>query len=138
VPVCYLHREPDEDEMLAWYRAADVALVMPLKAGMHLMAKEYCAAQPPGRGALVLSEQAGAAPQLATGALLVNPFDTQAVARALRHALAMKDRERSLRMRRLREEVRAHDVFWWADSCLATALAERPGEAPARDLWSRA
>jgi trehalose 6-phosphate synthase/phosphatase len=138
VPVCYLHREPEEDEMLAWYRAAGVALVTPLKAGMHLAAKEYCAAQAPGRGALVLSERAGAAPQLAAGALLVNPFDTQAVARALRQALAMKDRERSLRMRRLREEVRAHDVFWWADSCLATALAERPGEAPARDLWSRA
>jgi trehalose 6-phosphate synthase len=100
------------------------------------MAKEYCAAQVDGRGALVLSELAGAAPQLVTGALLVNPFDTQAVARALRQALGMKDRERALRMRRLREEVRTHDVFWWADSCLATALAERPGEAPARDLWS--
>jgi len=86
------------------------------------MAKEYCAAQAPGRGALVLSELAGAAPQLAAGALLVNPYDTQAVARALRQALEMKDRERALRMRRLREEVRAHDVFWWADSCLATAF----------------
>ncbi|MFL6231850.1 MAG: trehalose-6-phosphate synthase [Thermoanaerobaculia bacterium] len=136
VPVCYLHREPESDELLAWYRAADVALVTPLKAGMHLMAKEYCAAQAPGHGALVLSELAGAAPQLATGALLVNPYDTQAVARALRQALEMKDRERALRMRRLREEVRAHDVFWWADSCLATALAERPGETPARDRWS--
>jgi trehalose 6-phosphate synthase len=136
VPVCYLHREPDPEERLAWYRAADAAVVTPLKAGMHLMAKEYCAAQTDGRGALVLSELAGAAPQLATGALLVNPFDTQAVARALCQALGMRDRERALRMRRLREEVRAHDVFWWADSCLATAPAERPGEAPARDLWS--
>src|SRR5947199_277517 len=117
-------------------RAADAALVTPLRAGMHLMAKEYCAAQVDGRGALVLSELAGAAPQLATGALLVNPFDTQGVARALRQALGMKDRERALRMRRLREEVRTHDVFWWADSCLATALAERTGEAPARDLRS--
>jgi trehalose 6-phosphate synthase/phosphatase len=136
VPVCYLHREPEPAELLAWYRAADAALVTPLKAGMHLMAKAYCAAQVDGRGALVLSELAGAAPQLATGALLVNPFDTQAMARALRQALGMKDRERALRMRRLREEVRTHDVFWWADSCLAPALAESPGEAPMRDLWS--
>ncbi len=136
VPVCYLHRELEPEETLAWYRAADAAVVTPLRAGMHLMAKEHCAAKVDGRGALVLSELAGAAPQLATGALLVNPFDTQGVARALRQALRMKDRERALRMRRLREEVRTHDVFWWADSCLATALAERSVEASTRDLWS--
>jgi trehalose 6-phosphate synthase len=136
VPVCYLHREPEPDELLAWYRAADAALVTPLKAGMHLMAKEYCAAQVDGRGALVLSELAGAAPQLAGGALLVNPFDVQGVGRALRLALTMKEPERARRMRRLREEVRTHDVFWWADSCLATALAELPGQVPAGDLWS--
>jgi len=123
VPVHYHHHEPEAGELLAYFRAADVALVTPLKAGMHLMAKEYCAANP--RGALVLSEFAGAAPQLAAGALTVNPFDTQAVARALRRALRMKDRERRSRMRRLREEVRTHDVFWWAESCLAAASAER-------------
>jgi trehalose 6-phosphate synthase len=136
VPVCYLHREPEPGELLAWYRAADVALVTPLKAGMHLMAKEYCAAQVEGRGALVLSELAGAAPQLAGGALLVNPFDLQGVARTLRHALILNERERALRMRRLREEVRSHDVFWWADSCLATAPAGLPAQSPVEDLWS--
>ncbi len=128
VPVHYLHREPDADELLAHYRAADVALVTPLKAGMHLMAKEYCAANLEARGALVLSEFAGAAPQLAGGALTVNPFDTQGVARTLRRALKMKDRERGTRMRRLREEVRTHDVFWWAGSFLAAASVRRLGE----------
>jgi trehalose 6-phosphate synthase/phosphatase len=128
VPVHYLHREPEADERLAYYRAADVALVTPLKAGMHLMAKEYCAARVDGRGALVLSEFAGAAPQLAAGALTVNPFDAQGVARALRRALTMKDRERGARMRRLREEVRNQDVFWWAEACLAAAAAGRPEE----------
>ena len=125
VPVHYLHREPEADELLAYYRAADVALVTPLKAGMHLMAKEYCAANLEGRGVLVLSEFAGAAPQLAAGALMVNPFDTQAVARTLRRALKMKSRERGTRMRRLREAVRTRDVFWWAESCLAAASAGR-------------
>jgi trehalose 6-phosphate synthase/phosphatase len=142
VPVHYLHREPEAEELLAYYRAADVALVTPLKAGMHLMAKEYCAAS--RRGALVLSEFAGAAPQLATGALTVNPFDTQGVARTLRRALRMKDRERESRMRRLREEVRTRDVFWWAESCLAAVSAERLDrrleehldESAAMDLWS--
>jgi trehalose 6-phosphate synthase len=135
VPVRYLHRRLEAGELLAWYRAADVALVSPLKAGMHLMAKEYCAANVDDRGALVLSEFAGSAPQLAAGALMVNPFDVQGIARALRRALTMRERERASRMRRMREEVRSHDVFWWADTFLAASLAERPAETPVLDLW---
>lgn len=127
VPVHYIHRELETDELLSWYRAADAALVTPLKAGMHLMAKEYCAACLDLRGALVLSEFAGAALQLAADALPVNPFDTQGVARALRRALKMQDRERAARMRRLRAEVRAHDIFWWADSFLAASHEKDSG-----------
>jgi trehalose 6-phosphate synthase len=123
VPVHYHHRELATEELLAHYRLADVALVTPLKAGMHLGAKEYCAANLEERGALVLSEFAGAAQQLAAGALLVNPFDSQGVARALVRALRMKPRERAERMRKLRAEVRRHDVSWWADAFLASALA---------------
>ncbi|HEV8578123.1 MAG TPA: trehalose-6-phosphate synthase [Thermoanaerobaculia bacterium] len=129
VPVHYLHRELEPEELLAYYRLADVALVTPLKAGMHLAAKEYCAANLEARGALVLSEFAGAAAQLAAGALLVNPFDTQGVARTLRRALRMPERERLARMRSLRREVRLHDVSWWAGSFLASALAERTSQA---------
>lgn len=130
VPVHYLHRNLDRDELLAYYRAADVALLTPLKAGMHLGAKEFCAANLEERGALVLSEFAGAAAQLGDrqGALLVNPFDCQGTARALYRALEMKERERAVRIRKLRAEVRRHDVSWWAGSFLASALAELPGE----------
>jgi trehalose 6-phosphate synthase len=131
VPVHYLHRTLDPEELLAYYRAADVALVTPLKAGMNLGAKEYCAANLENRGALVLSEFAGAAAQLGDGALLVNPFDTQGTARALRRALKMTDRERSVRMRKLRDEVRRHDVSWWAGSFLASTLAEQTQRAAA-------
>ncbi|HEV2852920.1 MAG TPA: trehalose-6-phosphate synthase [Thermoanaerobaculia bacterium] len=137
VPVHYLHRELDRDELLAYYRAADVALVTPLKAGMHLAAKEFCAANLEERGVLVLSEFAGAAEQLGDrgdrrqGALLVNPFDSQQTARVLCRALRMKDRERAARMRKLRAEVRRHDVSWWAGSFLASAFAEPLGERSA-------
>jgi trehalose 6-phosphate synthase len=124
VPVHYLHRKLAPQELLAHYRLADVALATPLKAGMHLGAKEYCAANLEERGALVLSEFAGAAQQLAAGALLVNPFDRQGVARALGRALRMRERERVERMRKLRTEVRRHDVSWWAHTFLASALAE--------------
>ncbi|HEV2846098.1 MAG TPA: trehalose-6-phosphate synthase [Thermoanaerobaculia bacterium] len=131
VPVEYLHRDLGPEEILAWQRAADVALVTPLKSGMHLSAKELCAADLEERKALVLSEFAGAAPQLGCGALRVNPFDCQGVARTLRQALTMKERERRGRMRKMREEVRQHDVFWWANAFLGAALQGKTEEQPA-------
>jgi len=113
VPVRYRFQQLDATERLALYRAADVALVTPLRSGMGLTAKEYCAADLEERGALVLSEFAGAAAQLGDGALLVNPHDVGAAARALTAALRSGDDERRRRMRLLRDEVRAHDVSWW-------------------------
>jgi trehalose 6-phosphate synthase len=126
IPVHYHQGTLEEDERLAWCRAADVAFVTPLREGMNLFAKEYCAANVDERGALVLSEFAGAAAQLAHGALLVNPYDARSTARTLLRALRLKAPERSARMRRLRNEVRRHDVYWWAESFLAAALDEHP------------
>jgi trehalose 6-phosphate synthase/phosphatase len=113
VPVRYRFQELEAAERLALYRAADVALVTPLRAGMGLAAKEYCAADLEEQGALVLSEFAGAAVQLGGGALLVNPHDVGAAARTLTAALRSGGDERRRRMRLLRDEVRAHDVSWW-------------------------
>ncbi|MGE5646675.1 MAG: alpha,alpha-trehalose-phosphate synthase (UDP-forming) [Acidobacteriota bacterium] len=115
VPVHYMHRRLARPELLALYRAADVALVTPLKDGMNLVAKEYCAANADESGALVLSEFAGAAAELRSGALLVNPNDTIGLADMLRAAFLMSPAERRRRMRRMRETVRRHDVFEWCD-----------------------
>lgn len=124
VPVHYLYRSLDRPELVAYYREADVALVAPLEDGMNLIAKEYCAARVEEDGVLVLSEFAGAAAQLQDGALLVNPHDTVATARALRRALEMEPDERRERMRRLREVVRREDVHWWLDGYLRAARGE--------------
>lgn len=94
---------------------------------MELVAKEYCAARADGGGALVLSEFAGAAAQLSQGALLVNPYNVEAMARVLYRALRLKAPEQAARMDALRAEVRRHDVFWWADGFLAAALREADG-----------
>lgn len=126
IPVHFLQRALRPDELLAHYRAADVALITPLREGMNLVAKEYCAARTAEPGVLVLSEFAGAAGQLAAGALLVNPHDTTATARTLNRALRLSEAERGRRMRSLRDEVRRHDIFWWAESFLARALGEGP------------
>jgi trehalose 6-phosphate synthase/phosphatase len=124
VPVHYLHGWLEPGELQAWYRAADVLLVTPLRAGMELVAKEYCAAKTAGDGVLVLSEFAGAAAQLGNGALLVNPYNVEATSRALFRALRMKPAERASRMDALRSNVQRQDVFWWSDSFLAAALRQ--------------
>jgi trehalose 6-phosphate synthase len=119
VPVHYLHRAIPRDELIALYRAANIALITPLKDGMNLVAKEYCAARSDNDGVLILSEFAGAAPQLRTGAILVNPYDEIGVANALNQAIGMKREERRRRMSRLRAGIRRHDILLWRDNFFA-------------------
>ena len=72
---------------------------------------------------LILSEFAGAAEQLRAGAILVNPFDIEGVAEAIREAHGMPEAERTGRMRAMRRSIRRQDVFWWVDSFLTAAIA---------------
>jgi len=115
VPINYIYRSVPRDELIAIYRAADVALITSLKDGMNLVAKEYCAAKTEVNGVLVLSEFAGAAPELRVGAILVNPNDEVGVAVALKQALEMKPEERRRRMLRLRHQIRQADILTWRD-----------------------
>ncbi|MGE0405432.1 MAG: trehalose-6-phosphate synthase [Candidatus Korobacteraceae bacterium] len=134
IPIHYLYRHLSRLELLAYYRAADIALITPLKDGMNLVAKEFCASQVDENGVLILSEFAGAAPELKQGAMLVNPYDTEGVAETLSRAFHMTDERRS-RMRRLRDVVRRNDVYRWADSfLLAAAAVHLPRIAKARSL----
>jgi trehalose 6-phosphate synthase/phosphatase len=98
--------------------------VTPLKDGMNLVAKEYCACTIDDEGVLILSEFAGAAAQLGRGALLVNPYDMDGMADAIHRGCRMSDDQRRARMRRLRRSIRRNDVFRWADAFLRAALAE--------------
>ncbi len=118
LPVQYHFRCLDRDDLLAHYRGCDIAFVTPLKDGMNLVAKEYCACRIDENGVLILSHFAGAAEQLKTGALLVNPYDVEEVADTISKAFRMSDAERTARMRRMRRVVREENVFWWVDSFL--------------------
>jgi trehalose 6-phosphate synthase/phosphatase len=119
-PVHYLARSLPPEELVPLYRRADVALLTPLRDGMNLVAKEYVAAQLENDGVLILSEMAGAADELQE-ALLVNPFDIEAVADALHRALSMSQDERRARMSALRDRVRANDVRVWVSRFVAAA-----------------
>src|ERR1700720_4185115 len=118
------------ENLLAHYRGCDIAFVTPLKDGMNLVAKEYCACRTENDGVLILSQFAGAAEQLKTGALLVNPYDVEEVADTILKAFRMTDAERTARMKRMRRGVRDENVFRWVDSFLRagaklTARSER-------------
>ena len=117
-PVSYLYRSLELEELIAYYVAADVMLVTPLRDGMNLVAKEYVACRRNRPGVLVLSEFAGAAEQLRS-AVIVNPHDVDGVTQTLRMATEMDQSEVRARMQRLRRTVRRETVFEWARDCLA-------------------
>jgi trehalose 6-phosphate synthase/phosphatase len=123
-PIEYVYGSVDSVGLSALYRAADVMLVTPLRDGMNLVAKEFVASRTDDDGVLVLSERAGAAAEL-RAALLVDPHDVDGLARAYDAALSMSAAERRVRMRRLREAVRRHDVFAWAGACV-DEIAQAP------------
>lgn len=122
VPIYYVYRLLERRELLGYYRAAEVGLVTPLKDGMNLVAKEYCACSLEESSVLILSEFAGAAAEFQDAALLVNPYDVTGVADALHAAIIMEPAERAERMRRLRQIVRRRDIFWWVDSYLRASI----------------
>ncbi|WP_197378778.1 alpha,alpha-trehalose-phosphate synthase (UDP-forming) [Mycolicibacterium mengxianglii] len=123
--VQYLHRPLPREDLIAFYVAADVMLVTPLRDGMNLVAKEYVACRSDLGGALVLSEFTGAAAELRQ-AYLVNPHDLNGVKDKIVAALEQDPEDGRRRMRALRRQVLAHDVDRWARAFLDT-LAGDPG-----------
>ncbi len=118
-PIWYLSRGLPFEELAALYYLADVALVTPFRDGMNLIAKEYVATVPEERGALILSEMAGAAAELSE-AILVNPFNLENQVEALREAFELPKDERLVRNRRMKERLRRYDIRRWAQDFIQT------------------
>jgi trehalose 6-phosphate synthase/phosphatase len=112
-PIHYLYRSFPFEALSAYYLAADVALVTPLRDGMNLIAKEYLAARQDGSGVLILSEMAGSAREL-NDAILVNPNNLDQIAEAIREALSL-DRDAQIERNRLmRGRIESYTVVRWA------------------------
>ena len=116
-PVTYLHASYPREEMAALYRAADVMVVTPLRDGMNLVAKEYVACRYDEKGALVLSEFAGAASELKS-AYQVNPHDINGMKQVLLAAINADPRENTRRMKAMRRQVMENDIELWAANFL--------------------
>ncbi len=124
VPLRYLYTQFGAEELVAYYRAADIALLTPLRDGMNLVAKEFVASRVSDDGVLILSEFAGAAEEL-TEALLVNPYDADQIAERLRQAVEMSRAEQSSRMSAMRGKVQANNLERWSESFLAELSPDR-------------
>ncbi len=121
-PIRYVNRSYSRTVLAGLYRAANVAMVTPLRDGMNLVAKEYIAAQDPDDpGVLMLSQFAGAAKEL-DRALIVNPHETDAVAAALKRALAMPVEERRERHAPMVAHLLKNDIDKWAKTYLSTLI----------------
>jgi alpha,alpha-trehalose-phosphate synthase [UDP-forming] len=129
-PIVFLKRQHNHDEIQRFYRVADLCLVTSLHDGMNLVAKEFLAARHDEQGALILSRFTGAAREL-PDALLVNPYDVEQTAEAIRFALEMDMEERRRRIQRMRRVVREHNIYRWAGNLIAELCEvrlEEPGE----------
>ncbi len=124
-PIVYLMRHHSHRDILPFYRNADLCMVTSLHDGMNLVAKEFVAVRDDGAGVLILSRFAGASREL-RDALIVNPYDVEQMAEAIRTGLEMNPEEVSARMGRMRDVVREHNVYRWAGT-LIEELIRIPG-----------
>ena len=124
-PIHYLNKSFKRHNLAGFFRVSRIGLVTPLRDGMNFVAKEYVAAQDArDPGVLVLSRFAGAARELDT-ALLVNPFDYDAVADAMARGIEMPLEERRERWAAMMEKLRANTLSTWRDGFLKV-LGEGP------------
>jgi alpha,alpha-trehalose-phosphate synthase [UDP-forming] len=117
-PIVFLKRHHSHQEIVPFYRAADLCLVTSLHDGMNLVAKEFLAARRDESGVLILSQFTGAAREL-RDALLVNPYDIDQTAEAIRIALEMEPEEKQMRVQRMRRVIRENNIYRWAGNLIS-------------------
>jgi trehalose 6-phosphate synthase len=118
-PIVFLKKHHSHEEIQPFYQAADLCMVTSLHDGMNLVAKEYIGSQDQESGVLILSQFTGAAREL-RDALIVNPYDIEQMAEAIRTALEMEPAEKKARMQRMRATVRERNIYRWAGDLISS------------------
>ncbi|MDP1725849.1 MAG: trehalose-6-phosphate synthase [Bacteroidota bacterium] len=119
--ILLLKRHHSHEEIEPFYAVADFCLVNSLHDGMNLVAKEYVASRNENDGVLILSRFAGASQEL-QGAIVVNPYDIEKSADAIKLALEMTDQEQNLRMKQMRQIIVENNIYSWAAALLRTMV----------------
>jgi trehalose 6-phosphate synthase/phosphatase len=113
-PIVYLNQKFSENELVDIYAYSDIALILPLRDGMNMAAKEFVASRLEGKGVLILSELAGASKELHE-AIIVNPNNLGEIAEAIKDAIEMPDCEQIRRNDVMTERIRRYTIEKWAN-----------------------
>ncbi len=127
-PIVFLKKHHSHEEIKPFYQTADLCMVTSLHDGMNLVAKEFVSARDDETGVLILSQFTGASREL-RDAIIVNPYDIEGMAEAIRMALEMDIEEQRARMRNMREVLKNRNIYYWAGS-LISALSQVRMERP--------
>ncbi len=88
---------------------------------MNLVAKEFVAARSDNKGVLILSQFTGASREL-KDALIVNPYNGEQTAEAIKLALELSPSEQTKKMKRMREVVKNYNIYRWSAELLKTII----------------
>jgi trehalose-6-phosphate synthase len=123
--ILLLKRHHSHEEIKPYYATADLCMVTSLHDGMNLVAKEFVAARNPQNGVLIVSRFAGASHQM-KGALVINPYDIERTAEAIKLALEMPPAEQQLRIQMMQQEIATNNIYSWAADLLRTMSTLTP------------
>jgi len=116
-PILFLKRHHSHEEIIPYYKAADFCMVTSLHDGMNLVAKEFIIERNQNDGVLILSQFAGASQEL-HGSIIINPYDIEQAADAIKTALEMPKEEQVQKMKQMRRSIMRHNVYAWGSSIL--------------------
>lgn len=122
MPVRYLNREFSIDELIEMYAIADIALILPLRDGMNVVAKEFIASRFNNDGVLILSEMAGASKELHES-LIVNPNNLGEVVVAIKNAIQMPKEEQERRISVMKNRLERYTIDRWANEIMKSLAA---------------
>jgi trehalose 6-phosphate synthase/phosphatase len=117
MPIWFFFRPFPQENLISFYRLADVLLVTPIRDGMNLVAKEYIASRADYDGMIVISETAGAASELGE-TVIVNANDSDSIAAGIKTALEMPLDVKSAINRNLHKRLQRYNVRFWANDFL--------------------
>lgn len=116
-PIIFIDKKIEHEDLVAYYRMANVAIISSIYDGMNLVAKEYVASQIDENGVLILSEFAGASEEL-EGSILVNPYDLDQFSKMIKKALIMNEKEKKKRIRLLKKHISEYNIYNWITDIL--------------------
>ncbi|MFC1576711.1 trehalose-6-phosphate synthase [Candidatus Omnitrophota bacterium] len=121
-PIVVMNKRLDYTSHMAYYRMCDLCLVSSLHDGMNLVAKEFLSANVDEKGMLLLSHFTGAAREFEKDAVMVNPYDPDGFADALREALELKEKDRKKRIQRMRNIISDNNIYTWAGKFISDLI----------------